>query len=283
MTATSMAQATSPPVLRPLSPYVGVEVAGLDLHAPLDQPTCDLLREAMKRHHLIVLNAPDLSEAEQLALTAIFGTTEIPKFGYDPSKDRSDDEIFFISNRRGDGAVGDGELLFHHDAFYLAVPPRVGLLYALEPPLTRGGTRFRNVRELYRRLPAELVAKASGVVCHHLHNFAGGDYNARQDIALRNARTCEHHYPMVWTDPETGETMIWAVDYTTVGFEGIPLEEGHALIRTILDFGDANPDLEYVHRWKKGDLLAWDNRYLSHAREDFPKSEPRTLRRSSAR
>ncbi len=40
-----------------------------------------------------------------------------------------------------------------------------------------------------------------------------------------------------------------------------------------------NPAIRYTHVWQTGDLLMWDNRFIQHARTDFPTTERRLLRR----
>jgi taurine dioxygenase len=39
------------------------------------------------------------------------------------------------------------------------------------------------------------------------------------------------------------------------------------------------PDLIYAHKWRKGDLLIWDNRCLQHGRSDWEPRERRLMRR----
>jgi alpha-ketoglutarate-dependent taurine dioxygenase len=38
-------------------------------------------------------------------------------------------------------------------------------------------------------------------------------------------------------------------------------------------------DHVFVHRWRKGDLIMWDNHVLQHARAPVDASQPRELRR----
>jgi taurine dioxygenase len=52
--------------------------------------------------------------------------------------------------------------------------------------------------------------------------------------------------------------------------------------REVLDFLCAhleNPAFMYEHKWRKGDVLLWDNRCLAHARRDFPPDETRLMKR----
>ena len=40
-----------------------------------------------------------------------------------------------------------------------------------------------------------------------------------------------------------------------------------------------SPPLVYVHEWRAGDLVIWDNRALQHARDALGREATRTLRR----
>jgi alpha-ketoglutarate-dependent taurine dioxygenase len=40
-----------------------------------------------------------------------------------------------------------------------------------------------------------------------------------------------------------------------------------------------DPAIVYEHQWRIGDLVIWDNWCSIHARKDFPREEPRLMRR----
>jgi hypothetical protein len=40
-----------------------------------------------------------------------------------------------------------------------------------------------------------------------------------------------------------------------------------------------DPALVYEHQWRPGDLVIWDNWCSIHARQDFPREQPRLMRR----
>jgi taurine dioxygenase len=86
----------------------------------------------------------------------------------------------------------------------------------------------------------------------------------------------------VWTNPETGQDVLWLSPISTVDFRGISREDGRKLIDDLWEFAaSVDPEFTYVHRWAPGDMVIWDNRMLHHARMPFESSEPRTLRRNS--
>ena len=57
-----------------------------------------------------------------------------------------------------------------------------------------------------------------------------------------------------------------------------PEEEGDALLKTIYEIQE-RPEFVVEHTWRKGDFVLFDNRYLTHARTDFPTDQIRQMRR----
>ena len=44
---------------------------------------------------------------------------------------------------------------------------------------------------------------------------------------------------------------------------GVPTDEARALLRELLETA-TRPELVYVHQWRRGDLVMWDNRAMLH-------------------
>ena len=59
---------------------------------------------------------------------------------------------------------------------------------------------------------------------------------------------------------------------------GMDRAESEALLLELFAHAE-KPEFVYAHPWKVNDLLIWDNRCTNHARNDFPASEVRQLRR----
>ncbi len=58
--------------------------------------------------------------------------------------------------------------------------------------------------------------------------------------------------------------------------EGLPEQESDALLEALFDHSE-KPEFVYRHVWKVGDLLLWDNRCSTHARDDFPSDQRRLM------
>lgn len=263
--------------LKSLSPHVGVEILGLDLRSPIDAASAAQIAAAYREHHLLLIRQPEVSDADQLRFTRLFGEVLV-RNSYDGSIGK---EFYFISNNRPDGALPVGEIEFHHDHLFYAQPLKTAFLYAIEVPASGSATRFRNVNALYESLPAELRTRADSVRCLHFFNY-DDNYGGRQDPTKDSPRAQRAWHPLVWTHPDTGRKALWNVRITTVDYQGVDHAGGEALLQQLWDIAEQSTGFDYTHEWRTGDLIVWDNRMLAHARLPFQSHEPRTLRRTSA-
>ncbi|GGG34143.1 hypothetical protein GCM10010964_22630 [Caldovatus sediminis] len=265
------------PTFRPLTPVLGAEVIGLDLSRPIGPAVREALREAFRRHLLLLIRGQEgVTTEQQTRFAGIFGRVELRE------KNRvrnAEAGAQHVSNVRPDGVFGLGELDFHCDQLFQPEPLSALILYAIEVPETGGDTRFVNTVAAHARMPEALRTRIATLACRHAYTFAGAlaqDWNV-DDAAVQPLSAV---HPMIWRGPGGDEPgAIWVNKLTTVEVLGLPPEEGRALIaevrRHLYD-----GDLAYTHRWRPGDLVLWDNRRLQHARTPFDPAARRTLRRS---
>ncbi|HVO14644.1 MAG TPA: TauD/TfdA family dioxygenase [Alphaproteobacteria bacterium] len=262
--------------VRKLTPHVGAEILGLDLAAPYDRATAEALRAAFREHHLLLIRQKDLAAEDQVRFAQVFGDIVIRgKYKVPPEEALTQ----YVSNSRADGILGDGEIEFHQDHTFYENPLKALILYGVEIPPSGSATKFRNINVMLDRLPEDLRRRAEGVKVLHLYDYEG-DYTRWQDPAKASANSQRAWQPLVWTEPETGRKALWAIRVSAVDFEGVPYEEGRALVEELFEFAAGEEDLTYVHRWQPGDLVIWNNLMLQHAREPFTTGERRTLRRT---
>jgi alpha-ketoglutarate-dependent taurine dioxygenase len=262
----------------PLHPLLGAEMHGIDLRAPIPEASGTVLRDALRRFRLLVVrDQHEVSVDQQVAFTRIFGELYVSR----SYKGEMGDQGYYFSNTRADGQLGKGELAYHHDHLFLERPAHAAVLYAIEIPASGSGTQFRDAVEIFRRLPSETQERLRSVRCLHALDYASVTSTGKVDKRSLSPKALSAWQPLAWTDPGSGDTALWLVPLTTVGFEGIDDEAGRALLERLWHSAAGMTDLEYVHRWRTGDMLIWDNRLLSHARLPFNDHEPRTVRRTT--
>src|SRR5207248_5809137 len=69
-------------------------------------------------------------------------------------------------------------------------------------------------------------------------------------------------HPLVRTHPDTGRKALYLGNHSS-RIHGLPGGEGAALLDELLEHATQRKFV-YVHRWRPGDLIMWDNRCLLH-------------------
>ena len=269
--------------IRPLSPAIGVEVAGVDLRRDLDDETARAIRRAWAENSVLLIRGQDLSEEDQFRFAKVFG--DIAPRSRPPVERRDyvpdpDNPMHLVTDRvdeqgRRLGSLGHGDMWFHTDKCYEERPHRASLLYGIEIPSSGGETRFASLYNAYDRLPADLKARLEGRRVLQVYDFT------RSETATINARLEELMHcwqPLFVTNPDTGRRAVYVSRLMSLRIEGMDDAESRAVLDALCDIVEA-PDNVYEHSWRPGDLLVWDNLSSLHARNDWPADENRTLRR----
>ncbi|MDH3701118.1 MAG: TauD/TfdA family dioxygenase, partial [Alphaproteobacteria bacterium] len=85
--------------------------------------------------------------------------------------------------------------------------------------------------------------------------------------------------PIVRKHPDTGRKALYLNPMRIDQVEGLDREEGDRLMDELFAHCD-QPQFQYSHDWRLGDMLVWDNRAAQHqATFDFDPSERRYLHR----
>ena len=88
----------------------------------------------------------------------------------------------------------------------------------------------------------------------------------------------ETSQPAIVQHPETGRKALYINRLMTATIEGIPQDKARDIIEEVILYAE-HPFVIYEHKWKTGDFLVWDNRCSTHARNNFPSTERRLLKR----
>ncbi len=268
--------------ITPVHPEIGAEIDGVDLSKPVDAQTAAAIRKAFDDHVVLVFRGQDLDEPAQLRAAEMFGKVAIrkrPVAGPGPGGDY-DTPFMLVTNIVEDGksigAFGDGEMWFHHDTSYYPEPHRATLLYAVKLTSWGGETCFSNMYKAYDLIPRDLRDRLEGRKVLQMH-----DYKRRERLDLDSvdmSRIRHHEQPIFVTHPATGRKALYVSRLMSARVEGLSREESEAALETLFDISE-RPDIVYEHTWRLGDLVIWDNWASIHARKDFPREEPRLMRR----
>ena len=255
--------------IRRMGPQVGVEVTGVDVKT-LDDAGFAPIYQAWLDHNVLVVRDQSLKLEEFLRYSRRFGTV-VPH----PSKSTRHPEIpeitlLGINKFAADGTLNQaiyrrGAEGWHTDGAYDEVPFKATQLYALAIPSTGGDTLFASGYAAYAALPASLQRRLEG------RNGAFTYGGRRKHTALLNPVW----HPIVRTHPETGRKSLYFDPGKIVAIEGVEPAESDALIDELTGYM-IQPDAEYRHKWRVGDIVIWDNRCSYHkAAGDYPPHEDR--------
>jgi alpha-ketoglutarate-dependent taurine dioxygenase len=249
-----------------LSAAGGVIMSDVDLSQPLSPELSASILKAFRDHHVLVFPDQTLSREQQYAFAANFG--EIEPHGSRSRSNKRYAVAHVISNLGADGRPVDrssspvSNYRWHTDKSYYPVPPMLTALYAVELPPTGGDTEFANTAMGYDALPEQMKQAIAGL---RVVFFWGASQRGAEG-APRSAADIHDHppvdHPLVRTHPETGRRALYLGNHSS-HILGMPEAEGAALLDELLEH-TTKPGFVHVHRWRKGDLVMWDNRCLLH-------------------
>ena len=266
----------------PVHPAIGAEIQGVDLSKAVDAATLADIRKAFDDHVVLVFRGQDLDEAAQLRAAQMFGKVAIrkrPMNGVGPGGDYDTPFMLvtnIVENGKSLGAFGDGEMWFHHDTSYYPEPHRATLLYAMKLTTWGGQTCFANQYKAYEMIPRALRDRLEGRKVLQMH-----DYKRRERLNLDTidlAKIRHHEQPVFITHPATGKKSLYVSRLMSARIEGLSRDESEDALNQLFDISE-DPSIVYEHDWKLGDLVIWDNWCSIHMRRDFPREEPRLMRR----
>lgn len=260
--------------IAPLHPALGAEIGGFDI-TRIGTDTAQEIIQAWHRYLVLIVRDQDISEDDHIDFARCFGHVEQARTR---SPLASRPEIMIISNIKQNGEyVGRlpvGEMAFHSDRVHQEIPNKAGVLYAVDVPEVGGNTRFLNMYLAYEALSRKMKERIEGL--RALNTYDYGTTQAAEKQSTEGAPTVIH--PVVRTIPETGRKALFISRLMTDRIIGLPESESRQLLDELLEHCE-QPRFIYEHRWRKRDLLIWDNRCVLHARTDFDPTARRLLKR----
>jgi len=252
--------------IAPLHPSLGAEVTGVDLSAPIDQPTRDALSRALAEHLALVFRGQSLTPAQYLAAASAFGPPMEQHYSQHNMPDMP--LIGLIWHRNG---LQPAER-WHTDHTNRERPPAATMLYGVEIPSAGGGTSVASMRAAYLALAPEERRRLESLTTF---NGLDGHVDTRAEDRLKYGALIEH--PMVRTHPVHGSRAVYFHVSKAAHISGMTPEASQAYMRELLD-RMIRPEIVYHHAWRKGDVLVIDNRATMHrAHGDYDRSQSRVL------
>jgi alpha-ketoglutarate-dependent 2,4-dichlorophenoxyacetate dioxygenase len=277
--------------IRQIHPVFVGEVSDLDLRKSLSGEEVAALEAGMDRYAVLVFHDQRLTDEEQMAFTRNFGALEEARGGNitKPEDRRLTVGMNDVSNLGKDGAPLDrasrqrlfnlGNMLWHSDSSFRAIPAKYSLLSARVVNPKGGNTEFADMRAAYDALDEDTQVAIEDLVCEHSLMYSRGslgllDYSEEERAMFRPVRQ-----RLVRTHPVTSRKSLYLSSHAG-GIVGMPMAEARILLRDLNEHA-TQPRFVYVHRWRSGDLVMWDNRQMMHRVRRYDESQPRDMRRTT--
>jgi taurine dioxygenase len=162
---------------------------------------------------------------------------------------------------------------WHTDGAYDEVSFKATQLYALAIPSTGGDTLFSSMYAAYGALPERLkdrIGERRGAF-----TYAGRSTRSAQLLNPEDRNWAPVMHPILRTHPETGRKGLYFDPGKIIAIEGLEESEGDDLIDELKTYM-IQPEGQYRHKWRKGDIVIWDNRCTYHkAAADYPPEDDR--------
>ncbi|MGD9828339.1 MAG: TauD/TfdA dioxygenase family protein [Hyphomicrobiaceae bacterium] len=270
-----------------LGTALGAEVVGIDLTKDISDSEIAGLRKAFLDNSIIVFRDQDLSPDQLAAFSRRFGPLDrhiLEGFALPENPD-----VFVISNVKKDGkpvgAIRAGQY-WHSDLSYSKIPVMGTMLHAKQLPKVGGDTMFASMYAAYEALSKPMQKFLESLTAIHDYSHAYDVFFSRFPerpplSADAKAKVPPVQHPVIRTHPETKRKALFVNEGFTKAIVELNYDESKALVDFLVSFS-VRHEFIYRHKWRKGDLLFWDNRCTTHnAISDYDMGEARHLIRTT--
>ncbi len=258
-----------PLTFRKLHPLFGVEIGGVDVGGPLDDPTFAAIRAALDEYSLLVFRDQDLDDDKQVAFSRRFGPLETTVkanpaggsyFARQSNLDIKTGAVIPPQDKRM--VYQKGNYFWHTDSSFKPIPALCSLLSGRVVPPEGGNTEFATMRAAYAELPDATKQRIERLIAEHSLAYSRGLVDPTVLTEEEKAEVPPVRQALVRTNPANGRKSLYVSAHAS-HIIGMPIEEGRALLRELTEFA-TQPKFCHSHQWRQGDLVIWDNRCLLH-------------------
>jgi alpha-ketoglutarate-dependent 2,4-dichlorophenoxyacetate dioxygenase len=270
----------------PLGPRFAAELHGVTLaDVASDDLAYAAVRAAFEEHSVLVFRGEEVTDELQLAFSRRFGPPEVTKVG----SQGTGSHFVILSTIGPDGNVvppdhrlslrSKANQLWHTDSSFKRVPALTSILSARIIPARGGETEYVSTRLAFERLDKGLRKKLENSFAWH--DYAHSRSQVAPDLASPEERAAlpPQCWRMVWKNPVNGRGAIYLASHA-YAVEGMEAAAGKRLIDELMEFATA-PGMSYLHQWRRGDVVMWDNRATMHRGRPWPAQEARLMVRTT--
>ncbi len=243
----------------PVTPVIGVEVAGVDMTKPLPREQIDDLGQALANHNVLFFrDQPELTPQQQIGFAANFGDLHVHPAA--PGLE-SRPEILVI-HTHAESKINNGGG-WHTDVSCDETPPLGTMLQMRQTPSSGGDTLFANMYAAFDALSDTMKNFLRGLTAMHEseHVYRGRYSDQGVDDTGRVFPKAEH--PVVRTHPVSGREVLYVNRGFTTRIRTMAEEESVAILAFLYDHLE-KPQFQVRFQWDVNAIAFWDNRCTQH-------------------
>ncbi len=269
-----------------LGPGFAAELRGVTLaDVAADDSAYAAARAALEEYLVLVFRDQEVTDEIQVAFSRRFGPIEVTKVG----SQGAGTNLVILSTIDENGKVvpADHRLalrnkanqLWHTDSTFKRVPALASVLSARIIPARGGETEYVSTRLAWERLDPALRRRLENSFAWHDYAHSRGQIAPDLASAEERAALPPQCWRMVWKNPVNGRNALYLASHA-YAIEGMEPSAAQQLLVELMDAATA-PELSYVHSWRNGDVVMWDNRATMHRGRPWPAHEARLMVRTT--
>ncbi len=243
--------------VKPLKGPLGAEVSGIDLSHKLGKRTQQKIQDLLREHEVLIFRKQKLTKEQYLGFGKIFGNPSVSRA---PHKHQEYPQISIISNtKEGDKVPA---FYWHSDGHYGPRAYRFVMLYSITVPKKGGETLYTNLRLAY-----DTLSDSAKKAINHKHVLYENVNEGKAPVS----------HPLVVKNTKNKRKALYVMPGGAITIDGMDKKAGMKLINKLIAHATQSK-FTYQHKWRKGDVVIWDNLATLHAATLVPKT-PRLLYR----
>ncbi len=265
--------------------------SGVDLRQLLTAEEAAAIEAGMDRYAVLVFHDQDITDEQQLAFSRNFGAIE-RAVGGNVTRDedrRLSFDMADISNLDKDNKVmarddrrrmfNLGNELWHSDSSYRVIPAKFSLLSARAIPDAGGNTELADMRAAYDALDDGTKAEIEDLVTEHSLMHSRGTLGFGPFTPEEQKTFAPVRQRLVRTHPASGCKSLFLASHAGA-IVGWPVPEARAFLRELTEHATQR-QFVHAHRWRRHDLVMWDNRATMHRARRYDHTQVRDMRRTT--
>ena len=257
---------------------------------PQTSETVEALFNALDTFAVLVFPNQVLTDEQHIRFSRYFGDLELATGDYMKQDDRRlQMELNDISNLDRTGGKMEtadpkrlfslGNMLWHSDSSFKAIPAQYSILSAKIIPTTEGDTEFADMRAAWRALDEKTQQKCLGQVTLHSQLYSRGELGFTEFREDQQEAMVPVRQALVRRHPRTKNISLYLSAHAGL-IEGWTVPESRIFLKRLTEHATQR-EFIYRHKWSVNDLVIWDNQATMHRAMGYDNKEVRDMRRTT--